>query len=310
MQRVSRFLAAVLAISLAPVPIKLAFHQKSNTSTADVSTSVNSATLLHETRQLPSDLEVGGDIAGLPPETTRYITREDLLALPPIEFTASDDINFTDAPRISGVTLEELVRRLSAHPGANLVVAICDDLYRASYSRAYIAAHHPVLVLNVNGKPPSGWPKDSQEHKFDMGPYMISHPTFTPSFEILSHTEEPQIPWGVVRIEFRGEKVFLGAIAPRGAHAAESAVQAGFLIAQQNCFRCHNMGNEGGRKSSVPWTELAQAAKTSPETFAAYVRDPQQQNPNAQMPGNPAYDDATLNALASYFKTFAPSEKP
>ncbi len=39
-------------------------------------------------------------------------------------------------------------------------------------------AHHPVLVLEVNGKPPAGWPKDSVEHKFDMGPYMISNPKF------------------------------------------------------------------------------------------------------------------------------------
>jgi len=43
---------------------------------------------------------------------------------------------------------------------------------------------------------------------------MISHPAFAPSFKVLSHTDEPQIPWGVVRIEFPDEKSVFGAIAP------------------------------------------------------------------------------------------------
>ena len=32
-----------------------------------------------------------------------------------------------------------------------MVVAICDDGYRANYPRDYLVAHHPVLVLQVNG---------------------------------------------------------------------------------------------------------------------------------------------------------------
>jgi cytochrome c1 len=39
------------------------------------------------------------------------------------------------------------------------------------------------------------------------------------------------------------------------------------------------------------------------------VRNPQSKNPHAQMPGNPRYDDATLQALTAYFRTFT-SEKP
>jgi mono/diheme cytochrome c family protein len=259
---------------------------------------------LHESRQLSSDLEVSGVLASLPPESTRYITREELRAMPQVNFTVTDDTNFTGPTKIRGVKLEDLARRLSASSTADMVVAICDDGYRANYPHAYLAAHHPVLVLEVNGKPPAGWPKDSQEHTFDMGPYMISHPKFTPSYKILSHADEAQIPWGVVRIEFREEKIVFGAIAPRGPHAQDREVRDGFRIAEQNCFRCHNAGSEGGRKSGRSWESLASFAAASPKDFAAYIRAPLAKNPRAQMPGNPQYDDATLAALTAYYLTF------
>jgi mono/diheme cytochrome c family protein len=208
------------------------------------------------------------------------------------------------------VKLEELARALGASSASDLVVAICDDGYRANYPHAYLTAHHPVLVLDVNGEPPAGWPKDSQEHKFDMGPYMISHSRFAPSYKILSHVDEAQIPWGVVRIEFRQEKIVFGAIAPRGPHAQDHEVRDGLRIAEQNCFRCHNAGREGGRKSGRSWDFLGALAARSPADFAAYVRAPSAKNPRAQMPGNPQYDDATLAALTAYFRTFSEAAKP
>lgn len=264
----------------------------------------------HEKRLLASDLEVSGALVGLPPESTRYVTRYELLAMPQVSFTVADDANFTGPVKIRGVRLEELARRLAAFPSKDMVVAICDDAYRAGYPQDYLEAHHPVLVLEVNGQAPSGWPKAADDHVSDMGPYMISNPKFTPSFKILSHEDEAQIPWGVVRLEFRDEKIVFGAIAPRGAHANDRDVQNGFRIAQQNCLRCHNAGREGGQKSGIPWKALAAMAASSPGDFGAYIRAPQAKNPKAQMYGNPKYDDATLNALTAYFQTFAPSTKP
>ncbi|HEY2645824.1 MAG TPA: c-type cytochrome, partial [Candidatus Acidoferrales bacterium] len=245
-----------------------------------------------------------------PPDSTRYITRDELLGMPQVNFTPSGDTNFTGQTRIRGVNLEDLARDVGASPTADMVVAICDDGYSANYPRDYLTAHHPALVLEVNGKPPAGWPKDSQEHKFDMGPYMISHPGFVPSYKILSHTDEPQIPWGVVRLEFREEKIVFGAIAPRGPHAQDRDVQSGFRIAQQNCFRCHNSGREGGRKSGQSWHSLAVIAQAAPKDFATYVHDPRARNTKAQMPGNPHYDDATLGAITAYFRTFSGAGKP
>lgn len=296
------FFATGIALSPAGAPTA---HAESSAG----SSAVLRPTRLRVTRTSPSDLEVGGELAGLPPGTARYITRDDLLALPQLKYTVAEDSNFTGLTEISGVSLEELIRQLGAAPESDLVVAICDDKYRTNYSRAYVAAHHPLLVLEVNGHSPGSWPKDSGGHGYDMGPFMISHPDFVPSFKILSHTDEPQIPWGVVRLEFRREKEVFGAIAPHGPGADQPEVQAGYRIAQQNCYRCHNMGAEGGQKSGLSWQVLSTWATGSPEFFGAYARNPKAKNPQAQMPGNPEYDDATTSALTEYFQTFSTKEK-
>jgi mono/diheme cytochrome c family protein len=261
-------------------------------------------------RSSASDLELSGELRGVPPGATRYIRRDDLLALPQANYTVTDDANLTGPNKISGVPLDDLTREFAADPKSDLVVAVCNDKYRANYPQGYVMEHHPLLVLKINGQPPESWPKDSETHRNDLGPFMISHPKFAPSFKTFSQAEEPQIPWGVVRIEFRNEKMVFGAIAPRGPHAADELVQDGYRIAQQNCFRCHNNGNEGGTKAGRPWLVLSAWATASPEYFAAYVRNPQSKNSQAQMPGNPGYDDATLGALIAYFKTFSGPEKP
>ena len=261
-------------------------------------------------RLSPSDLEIGGELAGLPPGNTRYVTRADLLTLPQVSFTVTDDPNFAGPAKVSGILLEDLVRDLAADPDADLAIAICGDRYRGNYPRAYLAEHHPLLVLAVNSQPPERWPKDAQGHGGKMGPYMISHRQFKPGFKILAHEDEPQIPWGVVRLEFQNEQAVFAAIAPRGRNAGQPDVEAGYRIAQQNCIRCHNLGDEGGLKARRPWLVLSAWATASPEYFAAYVRSPLSQNPHAQMYPNPEYDAETLRALTAYFQTFLSQEKP
>lgn len=265
---------------------------------------------LSATRHAASDLEVGGELAGAAAGSTRYVSLDALLALPLETYTVNDDPDFAPGTKVSGVALEKLAQMLGAGPSGDLVVAICDDKYRSNYSRAYIAAHHPLLVLRIDGKSPGAWPKNAETHKYDMGPYMISHPKFTPSFRVLSHSDEAQIPWGVVRLEFRDEKTVMGAIAPRGPRAKDEAVQQGYRIAQQNCYRCHNAGSEGGQKSGRPWLVLAAWANADPGYFESYVRDPKKMNQHAQMSENRGYDQATVAALRDYFATFISPEKP
>lgn len=254
-------------------------------------------------RESPLDLELAGDLKGLPAGSTRYVRRDDLLALPQTSFAAVHDEKFTGSTQVSGVPFDELIRALGREPGSDLVVAIASDGYRSNFPSEYIAAHHPLLVLEINGQAPQGWPKDA-DHGVYMGPYTVSYDNFVPSFKVFAHADEEQIPWGVIRLEFRDEKAVYGAIEPRGPHASDAAVQAGYRIAQQNCFRCHNAGSEGGQKSQRPWLVLSAWATASPEFLTAYVRDPKSKNPSAQMPGNPDYDDSTMHALIAYFRTF------
>ena len=92
---------------------------------AGASDSAAPSVKLRASRSSPSDLELGGDLAGLPPGTTRYITRDDLLVLPQRAYFVTGDRNFTGPTRIGGVPLEELVRHLGAVPESDLIVAIC-----------------------------------------------------------------------------------------------------------------------------------------------------------------------------------------
>ena len=165
----------------------------------------------------------------------------------------------------------------------------------------------PARRASFPEKPPEGWPKDAEGHGAYMGPYLISHAKFTPSFKILAHQDEPQIPWGVIRLEFRNEKKTFGA--PQGPHAWDGDARAGFRIARQNCFRCHNQSEEGEKKSGTPWQVLAAWTMSGPEHFASYVRNPQAINPASQIAGSPQYDDATMKALIACFRTFLSKAK-
>jgi mono/diheme cytochrome c family protein len=266
--------------------------------------------VLHEHRGSELDLAVAGELPGVPRGATRYISREELLKLPQVIYAVSDDPNFKGTVEVSGVLLEELSSAIGTPTAADFVAAVCADQYHSNFPQSYIREHHPVLVLKIDGQPPKGWPKNSEATGAYMGPYLISHAKFTPSFKIFAHEDEAQIPWAVERLEFREEGKTYAAIAPRGARAGDANVQAGFRIAQQNCFRCHNMGEEGGRKSGRPWLVLAAWAAAGPEHFTSYVRNPKANNPNTQMAASPQYDEATMKALIDYFSTFIAAEKP
>lgn len=259
---------------------------------------------LHMQRASASDLEIGGDMAGLPAQT-RYLRYEDLLELPQETYTVNDDSNLPRNTIISGIPLTNLIRLFGKSPESTLLVAVCSDGYRTNYPRDYVAAHHPMLVLRINGKRRESWPHARDGASF--GPYLISHPFFKPAFQVLSHDDEPQIPYGVARIEFRRESVVFGAVRPAGNWPRSSAVEQGYQIARQDCFRCHNSGAEGGRMAGVSWLQMAALAYANPQRFRMIIRNPASIRSDAKMPGQPGYDDATLDALAAYFQTFSGS---
>jgi len=258
-------------------------------------------TILHAQRTSSGDLEVGGELTGGSTGEARYVAYEDLFRLPQETYSITDDSNFQGKTEISGVALSTLAEAFGAK--TDMIVATCNDLYQAHYPAEYITAHHPLLVLRINGQDRNHWPVTTSGDS--LGPYLISHPEFKPAFKVLSHEDEPQIPYGVVRIDFRRESEVFGSIRPRGSWNTDSPVGMGYVIARQDCFRCHNSGTEGGTMAQRPWLQLAAIADKHPEKFRAIIRNPAAVTPGAKMPGQPGYDDATLDALTAYFKTFA-----
>jgi mono/diheme cytochrome c family protein len=257
---------------------------------------------LQTTRHAPSDLEIGGSLEGVPEGQTRFVSYASLLSLPQENYTVSGDANFGKTVQISGVALAKLPGWLGAEPDATMVIAVCSDQYAAHYPASYVSAHHPLLVLKVNGAEPDHWPLGVD--RIPMGPYMVSHPKFESSFRVLSHKDEPQVPWGVVRLDLRNEQAVYAPIEPRGTAASEPVVQQGYIIARQNCFRCHSRSGEGGKKSTLLWRDLEHEAAINPTRFNEYVRSPAKLNFKSQMAASAQYDDATLNALRRYFASF------
>ena len=254
--------------------------------------------MLHSARQAASDLEVSG-LAGIPPGTVRYVSYDDLLRLPQVTVQVPDDANFAHPVEVQGVSLEQLPKLLGAAVGDGMVVAVCSDQYRSNYTATYVREHHPLLALKINGQAPPGWPKDP--HGSGMGPYLITQPAFKPQYHVLSNAEEAHIPWGVVRIDFGNEEKVFAAIKPP---SDDPRLLPGYKLASENCYRCHNMGNQGGTKAGHPWVVLAAWATASPVRFENYIRNPQSVDARSNMKGNPSYDAATLDALRRYFASF------
>lgn len=250
------------------------------------------------------DLIVSGDLPGAPSGSTRYIPRSEIEKLHHVSATVTDDPNFTGPARIEGVLLEDLLVALHIPEQNTLIAAICDDQYETHFTADYRAAHHPVLVFNLNGKPLAVSSRNADEGVY--GPYLISHAVFTPRYNILSKQEESQIPNGLQELRFLKEDKVLAAIQPQGSFADDSPVEQGYRIAREDCFRCHNQGEYGGHKANRTWQRLAKVAKEEPDFFAAYIRDPKSQYALAQMPGEPKDSDAAIKALTAYFQTFAP----
>ena len=85
----------------------------------------------------------------------------------------------------------------------------------------------------------------------------------------------------------------------------DSQVAQGYIIARQDCFRCHNSGAEGGTKAGRSWMQVGEMAMNDPLRFRAMIHDPKSVLPDAKSPAQPDYDNATLDALTAYFRTFS-----
>lgn len=257
-------------------------------------------------RSSPQDLEISGALPGFSPGASRFVRYADLSSLPQVRFTVRDDSNFPDPVQLSGVPLDGLLRALGISGGKQLIAAICSDGYEAHYPAEYRAVHHPVLVLRIAGQEPAHWPPAPDGERY--GPYLISHPSFSPS-RPSARDDEAQIPYAVIRLQFFDEDTTLRSLRPPGVNAPSSAAMQGYRIAIQNCLRCHRSAMIGGTKSPYGWQQIALIAKGNPTGFGKWVVRPSSVNPEALMPPNPQYGPATIAALTAYFRSFATEAK-
>jgi len=262
--------------------------------------------LLEPRRNSPSDLEITGMVAGISPGTSLYVSYETLLTLPQVTIAVTGDDNFSEVPRkkvmVTGVYLDVLARYMGALPGSDLVNALCSDGYRTNYSQKYLRAHRPIFALKINGLSAKTWA--AKTHNEDLGIYFITHAAFKSSFNVLSQEETPQVPVDIVKLDFSSTQLVFGAIAPHGTGATDSKVVDGYRIAQQHCYRCHNMGSYGGTKARITWQQVGYYA-ASPSAFEAYIRNPTSIDHKASTRPNSTFDDTTAKALQAYFLTFA-----
>lgn len=267
--------------------------------------------LLQSKRDSPSDLEITGMVAGIAPGRSLYVSYQSLLTLPQVSVAVVGDDNFTEIPGrtpsekiiVTGVYLDVLAKHLGALPDSDLVNALCSDGYRTNYPRDYVAAHHPILALKIDGLPVKAWVAKS--HNEDLGEYLVTHAFFKSSFKVLSQEETPQVPVDIVRLDFSSTQLVFGAIAPRGDDGSSSQVMDGYRIARQHCYRCHNMGSYGGTKAKITWQRVG-AYAASPSAFEAFLRNPSTIDHRAATKSNSAFDDAAIRALQAYFQAFAP----
>ena len=117
--------------------------------------------LLHATRQAPTDLEVGGAIS-----VQANLSRTRTCFIYPGQF---HDLHGCKLSR-TGSSERRRSRSAAAFVGYRCGYGAGDMQRRVSshYPASYLAAHHPVLVLTVNGKSQEGWPKAETASSWDL----------------------------------------------------------------------------------------------------------------------------------------------
>ena len=258
--------------------------------------------LVRATRESKTDLEVSGGGLG-----RGFISYKDLLAMPQTAGSMRSDedfikMNAPDVP-VRGVRLSVLVKLLGVSTGKDIILARCSDGYVGPFPTEYVAAHEPILVLTVDGMTVDDWAKQTGEDY--PGPYLVAYADFAPAWKILAHSDRRQMPDQVVELEFKKQKDVFGPITPAAQFGPDSPEGAGFVIAEQNCLRCHAAGPYGGTLGGLSWDVLAGLAKRDSTRFAKYIHDPKSVDPKAKMHPNPMYDDKTLAALTAYFRSQA-----
>ncbi len=223
-------------------------------------------------------------------------------AAPPVKVELDPELG--RAAEFRGVALAELPRLLGAGPDADLIILRAADNYFSCFPKDYVVGHQPFLAVEIDGAPPSRWPKTS--YGAALGPYLVSHPKFVGAELLPGLKESPRFPYAVVSLEFARAAETLDRLKVAGA-ATNHTLRIGETLALSACISCHHAGDFGGTLAQRPWVILSTWAKADPGYFRRYVRDPKSVNPAAKMGGFKDWPDEAIEAVRGYFAANSPA---
>jgi len=245
------------------------------------------------------DLPISGLLDGLAPGTQGHLDRSDLLALP----TAVIDVTGKFGPQAKEARvlfLSDLVAALPAKPGADVLLASCNDGYLSVYTLDFIRRYRPYLVLQIAGRGPERWPPPGLA--FNPAPFAIDA-----SAALAAGVEEyrdigHKRPWGVISVRLSSMEESFGAFFQGRWASPTPAAAAGREIWINSCASCHPgpPGATGGTKSGRPMEIVQAIAGANRAFFMQYVRKPTSLDPAAKMEPHPWYSDAEFDQLIAF----------
>jgi cytochrome c2 len=253
---------------------------------------------LHADRSSPYDLALTGRLAGVPPGETRFARWSDLRALPTSRLSLDGEF-VAGTQVLTVVFLDDLWRALPVGPGADTILATCNDGYAAVFTSGFIAKR-PFLVLEINGKGPGDWPPPGLD--YNPGPYVITVSAALVPAAAKFRDVEHKKPWGVTRLEIASyAERYAGIYRGKWADLSPEA-RDGREIWVNSCASCHPgpSGIFGGTKADRPFEVIAAYAGYDRPFFMEYVRDPKSLVKSAKMEPHPNYTDNDLSNLIAF----------
>jgi mono/diheme cytochrome c family protein len=246
-------------------------------------------------------LKFGGALTG--GRTEAVLSHADLEQAASVRVRVERDLELQRAASLVGVPLADLSRLAGATPGTDVLILRAADGYTSYVTQDYLERHRPMLVVRLDGQPPSRWPTTS--YGAALGPYLVSHERFTPRPLLPGLPEPAAIPYAVVRVDFARSADTLHRLHVPGT-ATNAVLRIGQELALRSCLSCHQAGDLGGTLAGRPWIVLGAWAKADPGYFRRYVRDPKSVNPASRMSGFKDWPEEALEAVRAYFAAYQP----
>lgn len=259
----------------------------------------------------PDELTLSGAFAGLAPGGTRIVARAELRALGGVQHRKQRLATGLPEADLEILPIAALLAAYPLAPEADMLVVRANDRWTSYWTRDFLAAREPWLLLAVDGKvPDEGWPKIPANGEpfapYHGGVLRADEPpgmTYTPHHGVADATQVVEI---VAVNEARHFTPFFSGLLA----SPSPTVSEGRRLFLANCITCHQgPGGVGGNLSRRPFILLQTHARYNAGYFRGFVANPRQFMPETIMPPHPQFTDADFEALIAFLGTL-PLETP